>query len=266
MQRRVKLPSGPLIHYWKFCREIAKAVCPLDTSPTGIDCVWAKSYPSGVPSPYAGTNVPFPLDEADRRALARVLPKLPPLKYPMSEEDAGSFMEAYAKRPDRPMWMPVLVTEETVLGLKIRHDQVMDRHIASIREENRARRLVPVDANYVPIEAVQAGAYLIRKDAIAYLDRHGLAYDDEDARRSHEGEVESSTAPGKVVLSLSDRETIPIRHAKLVAEGVKNPTDLLAKEFGVSTRRIRALVSEANAKKQNPSSLSRMIVSLSKRG
>ncbi len=260
MQRRVKLPSGPLIHYWKFCREIAKAVSPIDTSPTGIDCVWAKSYPSGVPSPYAGTNVPFPLDEADRRALAKVLPRLPPLKYPMSEEDAGSFMDAYAKRPDRPMWMPVLVTKETVLGQKIRHDQVMDRHIASIREEHRAKRLVPVDANYAPLEAVQAGAYLTRKDAIAYLDRHGLAYDDEDVRRSHDGEAELSTAMGKAVLSPGDREAIPMRHEKLVSEGVKNPTDLLAKEFCVSTSRIRALVREAKAKKQNPSPLSRMLV------
>lgn len=266
MQVRVKLPSGPLIHYWKFCREIAKAVCPIDTHPTGIDCVWAKSYPSGVPSPYAGTNVPFPLDEADRRALAKILPKLPPLKYPMSDEDAGSFMDAYAKRPDRPMWMPVLVTEETVLGLKIRHDQVMDRHIASIREEHRARRLVPVDANYVPLEAVQAGAFLTRKDAIAYLDRHGLAYDDEDVRKSLEDDVEPSTAVGKAILSLSDREAIPMRHAKLVADGVKNPTDLLAKEFGVSTRRIRTLVSEAKAMKLNPPPLSHMLVSLAKRG
>ncbi|MGE8364457.1 hypothetical protein [Cupriavidus sp.] len=264
MQARVKLPSGPLIHYWKFCREIAEAVCPVDTNPTGIDSVWAKSYPSGVPSPYAGTNVPFPLEEADREALAKVLPKLPPVKYQMSEEDVGSFIEAYAKLPDRPMWMPVLVTEEAILGLKIKRDQIMDRHIAAIREERKAGRLVPVDINYVPLEVVQAGAYLTRRDAIAYLERHGLAYDDEDA--SHGGEVEFSTAVGKAVLSLSDRESIPKSHAKLVAEGVKNPTERLAKEFGVSTSRIRALIREAKAKKPNPPPLSRTRFSFSRAG
>ncbi|MBO7930560.1 hypothetical protein J6358_12475 [Burkholderia pseudomallei] len=257
MPAPVKLPSGPLIHYWKFCRLIAEALQPINKNPKGIDCVEAKSYPAGVPSPYAGTDVPHDLDEADRQELAKVLPKLPPLKYPMSEEDIASFTEAYAKLPNRPMWVPVLVTKDTILGRKIKHDQIMDRHIAAIRKECRAGRLVPVDANHVPLEAVEIGAHLSRKDAIAYLEQHGLAYDDEDARKSPGSEIKSSTTVGKAKLSQSDRELLPQRRAKLVAEGVRNPTEQLAKELGVSTSRIRALIREAKATEPSPPSLAR---------
>lgn len=256
MQIRVKLPSGPLIHYLKFCRLIAEAVCPIDKDLAGIKCVSAKIYPPDVPTPHFGTGVPYSLDETDRQALAKVLPKLPPLRHPMSEEEAASFMAAYVNLPKRPEWIPLLVNEETILGRKIEYNKIVDRHLEALREEHKAGRVVPVSASHAPLNAVEIGAYLTRKDAIAYLVRHGLAYDDEDARKSPGSEVESSTAVGKAILSLSDRETIPKRHAKLVAEGVKNPTDRLAKEFGVSTSRIRSLIREAKAMQPSPLSLS----------
>ncbi|MFC3532126.1 hypothetical protein ACFOLG_07990 [Vogesella facilis] len=99
MQVRVKLPSGPLIHYLKFCRVIAEAVCPIDKDLEGIKCVLAKIYPPDVPTPNFGPGVPYSLEKADRQALAKVLPKLPPLRHPMSEEKVALFMEAYVNLP-----------------------------------------------------------------------------------------------------------------------------------------------------------------------
>lgn len=268
MPAPVKLPSGPLIHYWKFCRLIAEALQPINKNPEGIDCVEAKSYPAGAPSPYAGTDVPHTLDEADRRALAKVLPKLPPLKYSMSEKDISSFMEAYKKLPDRPMWMPVLVTKETILGLKIKRDQIMNRHIAAIREERRSGRLVPVDANHVPLEAVEIGAHLTRKDAIAYLERHGMRYDDGETAASPEqggltGEatdrildadplaLSSGTSKvGQPRFSPAKKAEIVKRSRALQAAGESGYRMRIAKEYDVSERSILQWVRDEEAKEK----------------
>ncbi|TCK97140.1 hypothetical protein [Paraburkholderia sp. BL9I2N2] len=273
MQVRVKLSSGPLIGYWQFCQEIARAVCPIDRNPKGIDCVWAKRYPSGVSSPYAGTDVPLPLDVADREALAKVLQKLPPLKYPMSEKDIASFIEAYVKLPSRPMWMPVLVTEETVLGAKIKRNQIVDRHLAAIREERKAGRLVPVDINHVPLEAVQIGAHLSRKDAIAYLERHGLAYDDEETAKSLEqgslsGEAghpaldvdplalsEGASVVGRQRFSAAKKAEAVKRSNELQAAGEKNFRKRVAEEYGTTERSIYDWVREDEAMKETKPTL-----------
>lgn len=267
MPAPIKLPSGPLIHYWKFCHLIAEALQPINKNPTGIDCVWAKRYPSGVPSPYAGTDVPHTLDEADRRALAKVLLKLPPLKYSMSEKDINSFMEAYEKLPNRPMWMPVLVTKETMLGLKIKRDQIMDRHIAAIREERRAGRLVSVDANCVPLEGLEIGAHLTRKDAIAYLERHGLAYNDEEITKNPTQNALSSEAVhlaldadslalsggaspvGHPKLSAVQRAEVVKRSKELEAAGVTDFRARVAREYGVTPKSVYNWVQEDKKKK-----------------
>lgn len=269
MQGRVKLPSGPLINYLQFCRLITDALQPVDKHPKGIDCVLAKRYPSGVPSPYAGKDFALGLEGPDREALAKVLPKLPPLKYPMSEEDVGFFMEAYAKLQDRPMWMPVLVTEETILALKIKRNQIMDRHIAAIREERRAGRLVPVDANCVPLEAVEIGAHLTRKDAIAYLERHGLAYDDEKEWTSSPVEAEhlapdtdslaqgsGTSKVGRPQFSPATKAAAVKRSKELESAGERDPRGRAAKEFGTTSRSIYEWVmkdmKDQEAKKRKP--------------
>lgn len=279
MHVRVKLPSGPLIHYLKFCRVIAEAVCPIDKDLEGIKCVLAKIYPPDVPTPNFGPGVPYPLDETDRQALAKVLPKLPPLRYPMSEkgassfkEESASFMEAYVNLPKRPEWIPLLVNEETILGRKIEHNQVKDRHLEAIREERKAGRLVPVDINYVPLEAVQIGAYLTRKDAIAYLERHGLAYDERETAKSPEQDSllsetghpaldadplalsNGTSVVGQPIYSPAKKAEIVERSKELQAAGEKDYRARVAKEYGVTPKSIYNWVKkdEEMKKKQSP--------------
>ena len=64
MQVRVKLPSGPLIPYFQFCRLIAQAVYPIDKDLNGIKCVLAKIFPTKAPTSYADVEaeVPYSLD------------------------------------------------------------------------------------------------------------------------------------------------------------------------------------------------------------
>jgi hypothetical protein len=177
MQVLIKLPSDPLIHYLKFCRVIADAVSPIDNDLVGIKCVLAKNFPAEKTNEHFG-KVPFPLDEADRKALAKLLPNLPPLKYPMSVEQVATFVEAYRNLQERPIWIPVLITEEIIYGRKAKHDQTMDRHLDAIRKECNAGQLVPVDASHVRLDSVQIGAFIPRREAIAYLNRCGLSYED----------------------------------------------------------------------------------------
>ncbi|MCL1618248.1 hypothetical protein [Ralstonia pseudosolanacearum] len=208
------------------------------------------------------------MDEADRQALAKVLPKLPPLKHPMSDQDIASFTEAYAKLPNRPMWVPVLATKETILGRKIKRDRIIDRHIAAIRNECRAGQLVPVDANHAPLKAVEIGAHLTRKDAIAYLERHGLAYDDgETATSPGQGSslvdaahlalgadalaLRSGTSKvGQPQFSPAKKAEIVKRSRALQAAGESGYRMRAAKEYDVSERSILKWVRAAEAKEK----------------
>lgn len=192
MQVSVKLPSDQLIHYLKFCRVIADAVSPIDKDIVGIKCVRAKTYPIEKTNEHL-SKVPFFLDEMDREALAKLLPNLPPLSYPMSLDQVAAFMEAYVNLPDRPIWMPVLITEETIHERKVKHDQTMDRHLEAIRKECNAGLLVAVDANHVPLDFVQIGAHIPRRDAIAYLVRCGIAFEDEIVKSPEQNILSSKT-------------------------------------------------------------------------
>jgi len=253
VQARVKLPSGPLIPYLEFCKAIAEAVSPFDKNFEGIKCVWGKIYTTDAP-PLGGKGVPYRLDETDRLELATVLQKLPPLRCPMSEDAVDSFMAAYVKLPDRPLWMPLLVTEEMILGFKIKHDQIMDHHIAAIREERRAGRLAPVDIYNVPLEAVQIGAYLTRNDAIGYLTRIGLLYDDEETAPSLKQDIVSSEAEAQS-LTADEKKTAIIKfHADLKAKlTIDDPTRQTAEEFGVSESYVRRLSRVAARREENES-------------
>lgn len=254
MQTRVKLPSGPLIPYLKFCKAIAEAVSPIDKNFEGIKCVWAKIYTTDAPPRCFGKGVPYPLDETDRLELATVLQKLPPLRCPMSEDAVDSFMAAYVKLPDRPLWMPLLVTEEMILGFKIKHDQIMDHHIAAIREERRAGRLAPVDIYNVPLEAMQLGAHLTRKDAIAYLERHGLMYEGEEIAKGLKQDALKSEGEAQSLSGDEKKAAIVKFHAELKAKGDNCPSKKTAIEFNVVATYVRRLIREAkNAKKKEPS-------------
>lgn len=51
-----------------------------------------------------------PLSDDDLRTLEALLPQLPPLRYPISEDDAAAFMSAYLRLPNHPAWQPVLIS------------------------------------------------------------------------------------------------------------------------------------------------------------
>lgn len=251
---RVKLPTGPLINLWGFCKSIADAVSPRYKSLEGVDCVSGKIYPPDVQTPIFGIAGPYPLDEADQQALSNLLVQLPRLRYLMPEEEIASFMKAYASLADRPTWTPQLLTKETVIVRKLKHDQVVDRHLKAIRQEHISGRLVPVDIDYVPVEAEQLGAHLTRKDAIAYLERHGLMYEDEEIAKGLKQDALKSEAEAQSLSGDEKKAAIVKFHAELKAKGDNSPSKKTAIEFNVVETYVRRVIRETkNAKKKEPS-------------
>ncbi|KGV08976.1 hypothetical protein [Burkholderia pseudomallei] len=211
-------------------------------------------------------TLPYELTDADREAFAKVLVDIKrPLRYPMSDEERAEFMEAYCKLPNRPMWMPALVTEETINRRKSEHDAVLLRHQRALLQEFEAGRLTPVNAYHAPVASLMAGTFIPRAQAVAYLERHGFAYQDrekEDDQLLAEQpslEAEADTDHGK-------KEAAGKRKPRLTAEQckqllayreeleakkkrgeIKNPTRQTAERFGVSDSYVRRLVREAEA-------------------
>jgi hypothetical protein len=252
---KVKLPSDSLIPYLKFCRLIADAIHPIDKDIKGIKCVIFKIYPPEAALGFV-TELTYALADKDMQELGKLLPKLPPLHYGMPEAEVDLFMQAYANLPKRPVWTPVIASEKTAFEHKYKHKEIMDRHLQLMREERRAGRLVPVDATHVVLDAVQIGAHISSQDAIAYLKRHGLEYDNDEIGNPISKKGQSFEKDRKS-LTLKDKETIVKLHKKYTDEKRPKPTLQIAELFNVSTRRITSIVKEAKeakeAEKKQPS-------------
>lgn len=245
----VKLPAGPLISYLHLSRLIADAVCPIKKNLEGVNCVWAKTYFPDAPSPYCDIKVPHLLDDVDRQEFAKILPKLPSVRYPMSEEATAIFMEAYMNLPGRPIWRPHFVTAEMIFDRELRNKKIRSDHIEAMRNDHRAGWLVPVNANHVPLEAVELGAHLTRSDALAYLNRRGLPHDEEAKTPEPQSVPLDGFIKGK--LAPSDREEIVRLHKEWNAKDKTKVTKLLAEKFKISTSMVRRLVREDAVKKKS---------------
>lgn len=120
-------------------------------------------------------SLPYLLDERDRRALEAVLPQLPPLSYPMSDEAAAAFLDAYYDLVERPAWEPVLMTAADIERRRAEQVHAMERHQRALREAFGAGQMIAVDRHHVHVKELISGTFIPREDAIAYLRNHRLA-------------------------------------------------------------------------------------------
>ena len=225
----------------------------------------------------------YPLSDDERRALEALLPELPPLRYPISEDDAAAFMSAYLRLPNRLAWKPVLIPAMTIEDhktyVKRQHQQVLQSELAR-------GRIVSVTHDYVQVATFGAGYFIPRNQAIAYLERVGFAHSDmvtggdRDVARPQQQEISLEPSGGqqsastgdvrgaegtqdqelcpepagdkwgaaKPKLSPKQREDLVAYHAKLVEDQVRNPTQQTMDEFGVSDSYVRQLNRDAKAK------------------
>lgn len=148
-------------------------------------------------------------------------------------------MDAYLNLPKRPTWLPLFETQASILEHERKHRQIIDDHVTALREDHKAGRFVLVDKEHRVVTAVQMGAHLSRKDAIAYLERHLLTYVDEI-------EAQDITGDEKMV-------AIAKFHAELKAKRDPSPTKNTAIAFNVDESYVRRANRKAKAvKEQKP--------------
>ncbi len=209
----VRIPVDDLIDSWALCRAIARAVCPADDEPiVGMRCIVRGRLPHRSvidvtvateddqsqqascsddqalaerssefdSSSQIGEDAffEFELSVEQRHQLIGLLPSLPPLYYPTSTEMLDDFMEKYRAHESRPRWEPVFVSETDIAYQKLEQLRVHSDHLKALEADLEEGRLIAVDSRHVPVSQVGIGSLISRKDAIAYLTRCHLAFDD----------------------------------------------------------------------------------------
>lgn len=126
----------------------------------------------------ANLQFPHKLTDTDRESLERILPDLPPLRYPLSERSREVFTQAFREKARDWLWEPILVTDAYVRLQNQRQEQTVKYHLATLADECSTGAVVIIDRGHTRLSrlAPVSGAYLSRKAAIDYLYRHGLGY------------------------------------------------------------------------------------------
>ncbi|WP_230963660.1 helix-turn-helix transcriptional regulator [Burkholderia territorii] len=140
------------------------------------------------------------LDDVDRVVLEKLLPDLPTLRYPLSPQDEEAFLSAYRDTPGRPAWMPVLVTAADIKRRERQQDDARDHHRRALQTEFAEGRVTAVNSRNAPVPILTTGSFIPRAQALAYLDRCGLAYGD-DAARAKVRRSKQSKQPKRKVAS-----------------------------------------------------------------
>jgi predicted DNA-binding transcriptional regulator AlpA len=131
------------------------------------------------------------LDDEDLRVLEALLPHLPALRHPLSPLDEEAFLSAYRDTPGRPAWTPVLVTAADIKRRELEQDGVRDQHRRALQAEFAVGRLTAVNGRNAPVPVLTTGSFIPRMQALAYLDRCGLAYADDAADAKAHGNKQS---------------------------------------------------------------------------
>lgn len=118
------------------------------------------------------------LTDHDRRELAALLPRLPVLRYPVSDEAACSFLDAYCSLGARPKWAPVFITVADVEARRAEQRRTMISHQKALQADCNRGLVVAIDERHVHVPVLKVGCLISREDAIGYLERHRLPYVD----------------------------------------------------------------------------------------
>ncbi|MGK8200694.1 AlpA family phage regulatory protein [Burkholderia cepacia] len=163
------------------------------------------------------SEAPYLLTEDERRVLSRMLPSLPPLRYPITDDDKAAFLNAWSGLSDRPVWEPILMSAADLERYKMEQREIQIRHQWALRDEFARGRLTAVDAAYTPVVTLAPGSFILRDSAVAYLSRCGLALDDDEVGvgiERHDQSPEPTHAPA----------TMPLEAPTLVVKEFVAPT------------------------------------------
>ncbi|WP_241163522.1 helix-turn-helix transcriptional regulator [Burkholderia gladioli] len=118
------------------------------------------------------------LDDEDRLAFEGLLQDYPALRSLLSPQNEEAFLSAYHDIPRRPSWVPVFQTTNDRKQREREQDDVRERHRQALQTEFAEGIVTAVNGRNVPIPVLTTGSFIPRAQALAYLDRCGLAYGD----------------------------------------------------------------------------------------
>jgi hypothetical protein len=184
----------------------------------------------------------------------------------MSTDDEAAFMEAYLRLKDRPEWIPVLLNAAAMERRKAKQAVVMRHHQRTLQEEVAEGRLIVVNKDHLPVAIGHGGCFIPRKQAIAYLERHGIGQEiagDRDDVASGKLQVVPEPPSGKQGFDRPklgpEREgELLDRYDELKRQGIKNFSKATAQQFQISDSYLRRLL-RARAQK-NSNRIDQMLV------
>jgi len=266
MRDYVLLPPGSLIGIAGLCWAIAYAKFPTgEKELKNIDCIRCKRTLSHDP---ANESFSFctPLTSSDRNELDGLWAsgKLPQLCYPMTPDDIAKFMGAFRKRPSSKKWEPVFLDAEEINERKAKQIALAGAHTDAVLRGFESGEIIFVDANNIPLKNLFGNPLMSREQAVAYLNRCGLAWRDEDeqpikseseASRGKGGDFkQSGTSRGAVrrKLALGQEAELVAYFLDLKRRKVPRHAQQTAKKFGISDSYARRLVREHMARPASP--------------
>jgi predicted DNA-binding transcriptional regulator AlpA len=173
------------IHIEDFVTLMAHAEIPIRTGATGIDCIAGATAPTMVGGPPAWFSPVF--TEVIRTDFERVLPTLPHLQYPMSEDAEAAFIRAYLLLPNRPYFIPLLLQDSDL-------QQDVERRRAYVSD---LRRALETDNDFhlfsnrhAPLGNSSQDAYLDTGLAERILRKRGLLKKFNEALLRHRQEIQ----------------------------------------------------------------------------
>ena len=123
--------------------------------------------------------LPYRLTDEDRAKLRALLDSLPPLTYPMTEHAISRFMDAYLAYPERPNWMPEIITWETIRQRLEEKNAATEEHKKALRQEIEEGKVSACNTRRVPTRFLAIDTLIPRSSAVEYLNRCGLSVKEE---------------------------------------------------------------------------------------
>jgi predicted DNA-binding transcriptional regulator AlpA len=182
MTAPIELPPGDPIDCWLLVRDLARSEAPdLNPKAAGIECIVAKKP---APVDVAGVGpiefVERELTDDDHAYLLKVLPRLPSLQIPYSNEVVEEFLREFRALPDRPSWEPVLLTESRYQREYARvieqRWELAGQHLQALQHWLDTGRIRAFRGRHVPTNELLIGTLVPRRDILAYLDYCEIAY------------------------------------------------------------------------------------------
>ena len=119
--------------------------------------------------------LPYRLTDEDRAKLRPLLDSLPPLTYPMSEHAISRFMDAYLAHPERPNWVPEIISSDAIQKRLEEQSTAFEKHMEAIRLAIESGQLSACDNGRLPTRILSFGTLISRNGAVEYLKRYGLS-------------------------------------------------------------------------------------------